>query len=204
MNTHTTPSDHEGDFGGEEDRLPCGRHLADVWTSAERREDDPHPASCGSCRRAVEDLERLESVVRGLRDESERTVPDTASLTRRVMDVVRLELRPGRPLPLGAVSENLWIMESVAARALRGAAESVPGVRAGSCRFHSPSPDAPPVVRVEVHAPAGQHLPAVAESISRAVHGTADRSLGMPVAVVDIVIADIVGSPADDREGQSC
>ncbi|MFE0645230.1 Asp23/Gls24 family envelope stress response protein [Streptomyces sp. NPDC058877] len=202
MTTHTTPPDHEDGFGEEGERLPCGRRLVDVWASAERREHDSHQAPCPSCRRAVDDLERLESAVRGLRDDTDRAVGDTASLTRRVMDVVRLELRPGRPLPLGRAAEDLWVMEAVAARTLRAAAEGVPGVRAGSCRFHAGAAGAPPVVRLEVHAPAHQHLPTVAESIRHAVQGAADRALGMSLGGVDIVIADIVGGPTE-AEGRS-
>ncbi|MFJ4905246.1 Asp23/Gls24 family envelope stress response protein [Streptomyces sp. NPDC093249] len=216
MTTHTTPPDHGDGFDGEDERLACGRRLADVWALAEHRasehrasephasgprvsdpllpdprEPDPHPSACDACRRAAEDLERLGSAVRGLRDEPDLPVGDTASLTRRIMEVVRLELRPGRPLPLGRAAEDLWIMEAVAARALRAAAETVPGVRAGSCRFHGAAADAAPTVRMEVHAPADRHLPTVAETIRLAVRRAADRALGMPVGAVDIVISDI-------------
>ncbi|MFJ9428445.1 Asp23/Gls24 family envelope stress response protein [Streptomyces sp. NPDC101490] len=231
MTTHTTPPDHEDGFDGADERLPCGRLLAEVWALAERREPvphasdpyasdpyasephapdshvsgpgvsvahlpgsrepDPHPSGCDACRRAVDDLERLGSAVRRLRDEPDLPVGDTASLTSRIMEVVRLELRPGRPLPLGRAAEDLWIMEAVAARALRAAAETVPGVRAGSCRFHSTAAGAVPTVRIEVHAPADRHLPTVAETIRLAVRGAADRALGMPVGAVDIVISDI-------------
>ncbi|RSS82065.1 Asp23/Gls24 family envelope stress response protein [Streptomyces sp. WAC02707] len=155
--------------------------------------------SCVHCRRAVEDLERLESAVRGLRDETEHSAVDAASLTRRVMDVVRLELRPGRPLPLGAATENLWITEAVAARALRAAAETVPGVRAGSCRFRDGPEGTGVEVRIEVHAPVDRHLPDTARQIRRAVHEAADRELGMPVTLVDVVVADVV-TPADTQE----
>ncbi|MGW2730886.1 hypothetical protein [Streptomyces sp. NPDC001494] len=44
----------------------------------------------------------------GLREETPDTSGyETGPLTRRVMDLVRLELRPGRPLPLGEPAEDL-------------------------------------------------------------------------------------------------
>ncbi|MFF6868366.1 Asp23/Gls24 family envelope stress response protein [Streptomyces sp. NPDC012450] len=199
MTTRTTPPDDAYD---EEERLPCGRPVAEVWECRERRADDPHARTCVHCRRAAEDFERLESAVRGLRDETEHPAVDTASLTRRVMDVVRLELRPGRPLPLGTATENLWITEAVAARALRAAAETVPGVRAGSCRFRDDPEGTAVGVRIEVHAPADRHLPDTARRIRRAVYETADRELGMPVTLVDVVVADVV-TPADAQEDTS-
>ncbi|MFD5841030.1 hypothetical protein [Streptomyces chartreusis] len=62
----------------------------------------------------------------GLRQEAaDSSAYEAEPLTRRVMDVVRTELRPGCPLCLGDPAEDLWIMEAVAARAVRAAAETV-------------------------------------------------------------------------------
>lgn len=75
----------------------------------------------------------------GLRQEAaDSSAYEAEPLTRRVMDVVRMELRPGRPLCLGDPAEDLWIMEAVAARAVPAAAETVSGVRAASCRLLQP------------------------------------------------------------------
>ncbi|MFR9799151.1 Asp23/Gls24 family envelope stress response protein [Streptomyces sp. MS06] len=137
MTARNDPPPDDVRTGEDDDELlPCGRLLSQVWEDREGRGEDPHADSCPHCREAVRGLDRLESAVLGLREE----VPDTSGydaerLTRRVMDLVRLELRPGRPLPLGLPAEDLWIMEAVAARTLRAAAEAVDGVRAGSCRI---------------------------------------------------------------------
>ncbi|MEU7697622.1 Asp23/Gls24 family envelope stress response protein [Streptomyces sp. NPDC039028] len=199
MNAHVTPP--ADDLGDEDTRLPCGQLISEVWDRWERQEHDAHQAACDHCRHEVEDLQRLESAVQGLREETEPTGADVTALTRRVMDVVRLELRPGRPLPLGEPEENLSIMEAVAARTLREAAETVPGVHAGSCRLEL-TPHAPEIaVRIEVHAPADGILPEIAERIRSAVRTAATAELGMSVSPVDVLISDLV-RPTDDQEGR--
>ncbi|MFF4895623.1 Asp23/Gls24 family envelope stress response protein [Streptomyces sp. NPDC001068] len=212
MTTRTDPPEDArprggGDGDGDvEELLPCGRSLSRVWDDRERRTDDPHPATCPHCRRATGELERLESAVRGLREEApDVSAYDAEPLTRRVMELVRLELRPGRPLPLGEPAEDLWIMETVAARALRAAAETVRGVRAGSCRVSAADGPAGGVVavRLDIHAPAGAALRQVAEQVRQRVREAAERQLGMVTGPVDIRVTDLVGTPADGREGST-
>ncbi|WP_329019071.1 hypothetical protein [Streptomyces sp. NBC_01601] len=152
----------------------------------------------------MRELRLLETTVRELRGESvpEDTGYDASALTRRVMDVVRMELRPGRPVPLGDEDEDLWVMEAVAARTLRAAAETVAGVRAGSCRIAPPEASArgEVAVRLEVHAPTGVPLEEVAEEVRRRVAGAARLRLGLRPASVDIRITDLVDVPAGFEE----
>ncbi|MFJ9544450.1 Asp23/Gls24 family envelope stress response protein [Streptomyces sp. NPDC101225] len=201
MNARTDPPNSSSGQGGDDELLPCGRLLSQTWDAWERRTDDAHARFCPHCRQAVSGLDELESVVRGLRREAAGTSPyDPEPLTRRVMDVVRLELRPGRPLPLGDPTHGLWIMETVAARAVRAAAESVPGVRAGSCRLLSAGADQAVGVRLDIHAPAGAALPDIAARVRERVWEAADRELGMVIAVVDIRVTDVVPARADDEQ----
>ena len=188
----------------DDELLPCGRLLSRTWEDWERGADDPHLRTCPHCRQAVRGLDDLESVVRGLQAETDTTASayDAEPLTRRIMDVVRLELRPGRPLPLGEPAEDLWIMEAVVARALRAAAESVPGVRAGSCRLRDGDGGDGVEVRLEIHAPADAPLPELAARVRERVWEAADRELGMGVTAVDIRVTDLVpSSMPDDQEG---
>lgn len=193
----------------DDELLPCGRLLSRTWDDWERGADDPHLRTCPHCRQAVRGLDDLESVVRGLQAETDTTASayDTEPLTRRIMDVVRLELRPGRPLPLGEPAEDLWIMEAVVARALRAAAESVPGVRAGSCRLRDGDGGDGVEVRLEIHAPADAPLPELAARVRERVWEAADRELGMDITAVDIRVTDLVPASLsdddddDDQEG---
>ncbi|MEV5531058.1 Asp23/Gls24 family envelope stress response protein [Streptomyces prunicolor] len=214
--TDRTDPPNNASAQADDELLPCGRLLSRTWDDWEQQSDDPHLRSCPHCRQAVHGLDDLESVVRGLREETDTSAADydTEPLTRRIMDVVRLELRPGRPLPLGEPAEDLWIMEAVAARALRAAAETVPGVRAGSCRLldgdggDGGGDDGTVEVRLDIHAPADAPLPELAARVRERVWEAADRELGMGVTAVDIRVTDLVPSSMsgdddddDDQEG---
>ncbi|MGW5334380.1 Asp23/Gls24 family envelope stress response protein [Streptomyces bauhiniae] len=205
MTTHTDPPDRYTGPGRDDERLSCGRLLSGVWDGWEQADPDPHRASCPHCKDAVRELTLLESTVRELREEATpgETGYDPSSLTRRVMDVVRMELRPGRPVPLGDDDEDLWVMEVVAARTLRAAAETVTGVRPGSCRITPPDGSGRCGVRVrlEVHAPLGVPPAEVAEEVRHRVTGAARLRLGLRLAAVDIRIIDLMDAPAGFEEG---
>ncbi|MCJ0872656.1 Asp23/Gls24 family envelope stress response protein [Streptomyces sp. AP-93] len=193
--------------------LPCGRDLAALWDREEASEGprpsrsadpytvDPHPAGCPHCAAAREDLARLrESVRRDLQESAPDWEAAASRLTAGIMDVVRLELRPGRTLALGEMDEDAWIYEAVAARTFRHAAELVPGVRAGSCRI-SPAPDTSPGartpartparVRIEVTAAMDLDLLLTADRIRRHITQAAHRTLGMQIFSVEVVVTDL-------------
>ncbi|MEU0625122.1 Asp23/Gls24 family envelope stress response protein [Streptomyces rubiginosohelvolus] len=188
----------------DDETLPCGRLLSQVWADWEEGVHDDHTAQCAHCRLAVADLERLESQVRALDSEPAQQPVDAASFIDRVMDVVRLELRPGLPLPLGEADEDLRIMENVAARALRRAAEEVPGVRAGSCRLGGTPVD----VDLSVHVPlTTPDVPALAQQIRDRVDATAHERLGLHLGEINVRITDLVSedeaAPRSAQEGSA-
>ncbi|MET7413820.1 Asp23/Gls24 family envelope stress response protein [Streptomyces rubiginosohelvolus] len=188
----------------DDEMLPCGRLLSQVWADWEEGAHDDHTAQCAHCRLAVADLERLESQVRALDSDPAQQPVDAASFIDRVMDVVRLELRPGRPLPLGEADEDLRIMENVAARALRRAAEEVPGVRAGSCRLGGTPVD----VDLSVHVPlTTPDVQALAQQIRDRVDATAHERLGLHLGEINVRITDLVSedeaAPRSAQEGSA-
>ncbi|MFF3721633.1 Asp23/Gls24 family envelope stress response protein [Streptomyces erythrochromogenes] len=186
--------------------LACGRDLAAVWEQTERTghtgqaQADPHTLRCPHCREAVADLERLRTAAVAPTPAVAGGPADTTALARRVMDVVRLELRPGRTLPLGGADEDIWVYESVAARTLRAAAEEVPGVRAGSCRIAPPGGRGehvrgPVTVHLEVTAEYGHDLRATSEAVRRAAVRAADERLGLTVSALDVTVTDLHDPP---------
>ncbi|MEU5954739.1 Asp23/Gls24 family envelope stress response protein [Streptomyces sp. NPDC047525] len=213
MNGESVPDEErEAGFGvlPEDELLPCGRELSHVWEQWEAGAPDPHAAGCPHCAQALDALRHLEGIVTEARDTTPRE-PDTSALTGRVMDVVRLELRPGRTLPLGDEDEDAWIVEAAAARTVRAAAESLPGVLAGSCRIGplddgaSPAPAGhltrgPVRIRVEVQVPLLWNLPEIADRVRSQVREAVDGELGMRIAVVDVTITDVIDD--DTEEGQ--
>ncbi|QEU97198.1 hypothetical protein CP970_08465 [Streptomyces kanamyceticus] len=211
----------------DEEALPCGRELAQVWERWEAGERDPHVDDCPYCTDAVAALRALEGVVAQARvAEPPEQASQAATLAGRIMDVVRLELRPGRTLPLGDEDEDAWIVEAAAARTIRAAVETLPGVRAGSCRIDiaplgadrgRPAPVVPsgrlprgPVrVRVEIQVALSWNLRDVADRARHRVLAAADTDLGMRVTEIDVRIADIIdddgaedGGVGDGVEGE--
>ncbi|RDG38365.1 Asp23/Gls24 family envelope stress response protein [Streptomyces corynorhini] len=205
----------------DEELLPCGRELSAVWEAWEAGESglDPHLADCPHCSAALADLAALDDAVREARADDPSDATGLAELTGRVMDMVRLELRPGRSLPLGAPEDDAWIVEAAAARAFRAAAESLPSVRAGSCRIApldpavarrgggaagGPADRGPVQVRLEVVAGLQWPLPELAESVRARVAEAAEDAIGIDVARIDVLIVDVLDEedPAGSGEHQ--
>ncbi|MFE2378719.1 Asp23/Gls24 family envelope stress response protein [Streptomyces sp. NPDC059398] len=200
-------ADGEGTGEGTGDeRLLCGRLLSEVWEQWDTGGTDAHTAGCEYCAAALSDLDMLGVAVRGARDMEDTgpaTDADALTLVERVMDVVRLELRPGRTLPLGEPDEDAWIVEAAAARTFRAAAELVPGVQVGSCRIApldragssagpaDTAPRGPVRVRVEASVALTLNLQEAADEIRERIAGAADSALGMEVASVDVCITDV-------------
>lgn len=198
-----------GPGAGDDGFLPCGRDLAALWDQQQRDPRaavDPHTADCPHCAPALADLALLRDAVR--RDDADAGADwraDTARITSGIMDVVRLELRPGRTLALGGADEDAWIYEAVAARAFRAAAERVPGVRAGSCRV-GPEPGAgsgarlrtPARVRIEITVGGARDLRRAADQVRRRIEESARQDLGMRIASVDVVVTDLHHESPDE------
>ncbi|MFC9815465.1 Asp23/Gls24 family envelope stress response protein [Streptomyces virginiae] len=188
--------------------LACGRDLATVWEQAGRSETDPHTAACTSCRQAVADLEHLRAAALPPAATPSVAVDlDSAALVRRVMDAVRLELRPGRNLPLGEADEDSWIYESVAARTLRTAAQQVPGVLAGSCRITPPgsrtSPARGPVtVHLDITVAYGLDLRATTRSVRGSLARAAQDRLGLAVSELHVTVTDLHGPHDQSQEAR--
>jgi hypothetical protein len=188
-------------------RLACGRMLSDVWAAWEDGTSDAHVRTCPYCAQAVQQLKALGAAVREAHGEQGQD-RDASPLTERIMDVVRLELRPGRPVPLGEREEDVWIMEAMAAKSLRAAAETLPGVRAGSCRIQPAASDGdgpargPVQVGLEVVVPLTTSLPYLAEQIRRQVRLAADATLGLPVESIDIHITDLAVPDVTEAENR--
>lgn len=197
---------------GDHETLPCGASLIDLWESGV-----PHPGHshchCQHCRTALDELAALQQVVQESVDQELAIEPraEAAAIADRVMEVVRTELRPGRLLPLGEVSEDNWVTEAAAARVLRAAAERLPGVAAGSCRIRSASatdsarlprpgarlPRGPLQVRMELAVSPTWSVPDVVTALRRLVSASARDDLGLDLAGIDVVVVDLLDQDPD-------
>ncbi|WP_424216671.1 Asp23/Gls24 family envelope stress response protein (plasmid) [Streptomyces sp. BI20] len=183
------------------EHLPCGRNLATLWDAWEAGAPEPHDAVCPHCAAALRDLTHLRHAALTVHaptpphDTPDASSPslDTTALTGRIMDAVRLELRPGHRLPLGGSDEDTWIHESAATRTLRTITERVPGVRVLRCGILPSTTDdrAPVTTRLEISAGHDHDLRDLADRVRRAVRTGADHELGLAVSTVDVHITDL-------------
>lgn len=195
---HTRPSGPSGadglPFEGDE-VLPCGRLLSQVWERARDTVADPdpapHTASCPYCREAVEGLAALTEATRAL-CAAEDDTSALRSLTERVMDVVRAEVRLGRLLPLADPERDLRIAESAAAKVLRRAADTVPGARAAACRLRPEGEGADVRVTLTLAAALDRPLPDRVRQVRRSVLHSARHDLGLAVTAVDITVTGVL------------
>ncbi|MFD4974817.1 hypothetical protein [Streptomyces sp. NPDC058424] len=199
---HAQPSEPPGDDGppdppaiddaaplADDEALACGRLLSQAWEQAQDATPtaDPHTTSCPQCREAVEGLARLNAATRALRA---KDPPGLQALTDRVMSIVRAEVRLGRLLPLADTMLDLLIAESAAAKALRHAADTVPGARAVSCRL-VPAGGTGVQVTMTLAAALDRPLPDRVNQVRRSIINAAVQALGMDVTAVDIVVVDV-------------
>ncbi|MFJ3205707.1 hypothetical protein [Streptomyces sp. NPDC086989] len=165
--------------------LPCGRPLGHAWREARNPVGaaDPHSSHCPYCREAIEGLTALDRATRALRAEKQS---DGQSLANQVISAVRAEVRLGATLLLDDPDRDLRIAESAAAKVLRRAADTVPGVRAASCRM-IPAKGSH-AVTMTLAATLDQPLPGRAEQVRRAVLHAAEHVIGIAVTTVDVEI----------------
>ncbi|WP_331737851.1 hypothetical protein [Streptomyces sp. NBC_01276] len=169
--------------------LPCGRPLGRAWKQARDAVDapDPHSSHCPYCRDAIEGLTALDRATRALRAEEQS---DGQSLATRVINAVRSEVRLGTMLLLDDPDHDLRISESAVAKVLRRAADTVPGVRAASCRV-VPA-EGSHAVAITLAATLDQPLRGRAEGVRRAVLHAAEQVLGIAVTTVDVEIDGVL------------
>ena len=173
-----------------DERLPCGRLVSRVWEQARDSagRTDPHTAACPYCRQAVEGLAALDTAIRSLRAER----PSGQTVADRVMRAVRAEVRLGRLLPLDDPARELRIAETAAAKVLRRAADSIPGVRAASCRL-TPDDDGTEVaIAMTLAVTLDEPLPDRATQVRRAVAYAARQRLGLAARSIDLRIVSVL------------
>ncbi|MET7639513.1 hypothetical protein [Streptomyces sp. NPDC005438] len=194
------------------ERLACGRDLEQLWRDWENGTLDDHSRECPHCSSALDGLRQLGEVVRQARWEenhrSDQQPRDTGQLTQRVMEAVRLELRPGRTLPLGAPDEDSWMVEAAAAKVFRAAADALPGVSAGSCRIREAEgaggrrSRGPVRVRMEVAVTLERSVRDTAGLVRQCVLDVAERELGMAVRAVDVAVTEVLDPrPTEGEDG---
>ncbi|MFJ8022284.1 hypothetical protein [Streptomyces sp. NPDC096311] len=187
----TSPMDADVPPFADDEVLPCGRLLSRVWEQVQDAAPaaDPHTVSCPHCREAAEGLATVNAAARALR---EKDPPGLQALADRVMNVVRAEIRLGRLLPLADPDRDLRIAENAAAKVLRQAADTVPGVRAATCRLVPADHGTEVRVTMALAAALDRPLPDRVDQVRQSVLDSAGRDLGLAVTAVDITVVDVL------------
>ncbi|MFF0143011.1 hypothetical protein ACFYRN_42165 [Streptomyces sp. NPDC005227] len=185
--------------------LLCGRPLSLAWEVARDAPalSDPHTTHCAYCREAVEGLAAVNEATAALRASGH---PSERSVVDRVISAVRAEIRLGAMLPLDDPAGDLQIAENAAAIILRQAADSVPGIRAASCRI-APTGDGRSLhIIMTLAATLDRPLPERANQVRQAVLDAVINRVGLAVASIDLkidTVLDPVGPAGTSHSEQS-
>ncbi|SFO07368.1 hypothetical protein SAMN05216207_102962 [Pseudonocardia ammonioxydans] len=204
--------------------LACGRDAADVWEHAEQGVLDEHERSCPHCVTARADRARLGGLV--ARMAAEPLEPPSSVLEQVMGAVVAdlrphelLRIGPdawlGRPAAESALRHVVDSMGGLRARRCRieqsGATPTaapgtaapgtaVPGTTVPGTAVPGTADRDPAVrpvrVRMSVAARFGEDLTSVTTRVRQMIISAGERTLGLPIEVVDILVEDLWEEPA--------
>ncbi|SMD25944.1 hypothetical protein [Kibdelosporangium aridum] len=175
--------------------LPCGRDVEDVWQRlgiVDAGHADSHDLNCPHCTAVRQSLRKLRAAVDELVHD---TAEPSVDFVGRIMSAVRAEVRRRDMVPLPTTPPHqARISEQAIASVLRFAADTVTGVRARGCRVQvAESIDDVPAISVELSIAISYRSldPDGYELVRERVAGAVSARIGVRLAKLDIVVADI-------------
>lgn len=175
--------------------LPCGTDLDDLTLQVVERTppvDPEHQASCTHCRAALAELRELWSPVHALVDEP---VTAPADLVRRVLDQIQELDATGGWAVIPATDGETAIAVRVIAVLARKAADSVDGTLLAMTRVSGGvevgAVGRSIVIRLDLVAALGLHLPNLSAQIQHAVTVQVSALTGLRVVAVDVSVVDV-------------
>ena len=181
------------------DTLDCGHSLAELseYLDTGRIGNPEHLAQCPECQSGLASLRRLSDLGHDLLD-ADVTEAGSGSddWMQAILGNLRLELRPGRSIPVrGDDPEDLLSETEGAVSALiRSIADGLPGTAAGKCRLQGDvtEPGAPITVGVEIAVVFGHPLEERAAALRRELAETLARDTELNVTAIDVTITDVL------------
>ncbi|MFJ6535961.1 Asp23/Gls24 family envelope stress response protein [Paenarthrobacter sp. NPDC091711] len=190
------------------DALECGHSLAELSTYLDTGEiaDPAHLRSCPECQAGLASLRHLSELG------SELLSSDLADAgsghddwMQSILDNLRLELRPGRNIPLRTENPNdtLWETEGAITALIRSVADALPGTAAGKCRLHgdltggeSSTSGAGIIVDVEIAVVYGHPMEERAAELRRELAKTLAFQTELTIEAINITVTDVLELPA--------
>ena len=190
------------------DTFECGHSLEQLSNYLDTGEfsDPGHLPDCPECQAGLASLRRLGELG------DELVTADLAAAgngtddwMQSILDNLRLELRPGRDIPVhaGTAGDILTETEGSISALIRSVTDSHPGTAAGKCRLDGDvgTPGAPVTVRVDVAVVFGHPLEERAAALRRDIAAALARHTELNIAAIDVTVADVLeprrpGAPA--------
>jgi hypothetical protein len=184
------------------DTLECGHNLAELsaYLDTGRIDDPVHLAACPECQAGLASLRHLSELGNDLlRSDVADAGSGTDDWMQSILDNLRLELRPGRSIPLesGNPDDNLWETEGSISALLRSVADSLPGTAAGKCRLHGDvtTPGAHITVEVEIAVVYGHPMEERAAVLRQELAETLAVHTELTIQAINITVTDVLEPP---------
>lgn len=186
----------------DETRLGCGRPVEDVWATAESA-PNAHEQTCPFCQDARHSLQELAEATDALvvqEAEAPEYAPDSR-VKDLVMQLVHVEVRRGRPIPLvhplDGTPSGLTISKQAVLDVIWRAADGVSGVRARHCHIEleaaAQQPGRPAVVHlgVNVAVAAGVSILEVTEKLRTRLQQQIALETGLSTRRINVTVEDL-------------
>lgn len=184
------------------DTLGCGRSLADLseYLDTGRTSDPEHLAQCPECQAGLASLRRLSALGHELLDaDLTEAGSGTDDWMQAILGNLRLELRPGRSIPVRAddPADVLSETEGSVAALIRSIADGLPGTAAGKCRLYGDvtEPGAPVTVSVELAVVYGHPMEDRAAALRWQLADALARHTELNITAIDVTITDVLEPP---------
>jgi len=184
------------------DTLDCGHTLAELSTYLDTGDfaDPGHLNQCPECQAGLAALGSISALGTDLRDaDIEAAGSGTDDWMQSILDNLRLELRPGRSIPVrgGHADDILSETEGAISAVIRSVADALPGTAAGKCRLHGDvgTPGAPVTVSVDLAVVYGHPLEQRAAELRSQLADTLSQHTELNITSIDVTITDILAPP---------
>jgi len=186
------------------DTLDCGHTLAELseYLDTGQITDPGHLDHCPECQSGLAALRGISALGDELRDADIAAAGSGADdWMQAILGNLRLELRPGRSIPVRSdhVGDTLSETEGAISALIRSLADALPGTAAGKCRLHGDVsvPGAPVTVAVDLAVIYGHPLKRRAEDFRRQLAETLARQTELNITAIDVTIADVLEPRSD-------
>ncbi|MFE4195589.1 Asp23/Gls24 family envelope stress response protein [Paenarthrobacter sp. NPDC056912] len=184
------------------DTLDCGHSLAELSAYLDTGQfDDPgHLQACPECQAGLASLRRLSELGNDLlQSDVAEAGSGNDDWMQTILDNLRLELRPGRSIPLLSNNphDTLWETEGAVSALIRSVADSLPGTAAGKCRLLGDitTPMAGVTVEVELAVVYGHSLEERAATLRQELAKTLAVQTEMTIEAINITVTDVLEPP---------